>query len=118
MAPPGVDLILGGRRDPSWGPAVLIGLGGTAAEAMGDVAVGLAPLGESDAEDMLARLRGAKLLDGWRGAPAADRSAVVNAIVAMGDFLAAQPAVAEVDINPLRATPAGVVALDALIVTE
>lgn len=117
MASDGIDLILGGRRDPSWGPAVLIGLGGTAAEAMGDVAVGLAPLGAADAERMLASLRGARLLDGWRGAPAADRSAVVDAIVALGDFLAGQPAVREIDINPLRATPDGVLALDALIVT-
>lgn len=116
MAPSGVDLILGGRHDGSWGAAVLIGLGGTAAEAMGDVAVCLAPLGAADAEAMLAALRGGKMLDGWRGAPPCDRGAVINAIVAMGDFLAAHPTVSEVDINPLRATPDGVIALDALIV--
>lgn len=117
-APDGVDLILGGVRDPSWGPAVLIGLGGTAAEAMGDVAVGLAPMGPADAARLIDSLRGSKLMDGWRGAAPVDREAVIDAIVALGDFLVHHPDVSEIDINPLRATPDGVIALDALFVVH
>jgi len=116
MAPAGVELIAGALRDPSFGPVVLVGLGGTAAEALQDTAVRLAPLSADDALDMLDELRGRRLLDGWRGAPPVDRPAIARAIVALGRILLEQPALAEIEINPLRATAAGVVALDALVV--
>jgi acetyltransferase len=116
MAPPGVELIAGAVRDPSFGPVVLIGLGGTAAEALQDTAVRLAPLSEDDALEMLGELRGRRLLDGWRGAPPADRRAIARAIVALGRILLDHPELAEIEINPLRAAAAGVLALDALAV--
>ena len=116
MAPAGVDLILGARRDPSYGPTVLIGLGGTEAEALQDVGIRLAPLNEIDAHEMLDGLRGRALLDGWRGAPAADRDAIVAAILAVAELICTQPALQELDINPLRCGPNGAVALDALMI--
>jgi acetyltransferase len=77
--------------------------------------VRLAPLAADDALDMLDELRGRGMLDGWRGAPAADRGAIARAIVALGRVLLDHPAVSEIEINPLRATPGGVLALDALV---
>jgi len=115
MAPPGVELIAGCVRDASFGPAVMVGLGGTAAEALQDTAVRLAPLTEGDALDMLGELRGTRLLDGWRGAPPADRRAIARALVALGRILLECPDLDEVEINPLRATADGVLALDALV---
>jgi len=95
---------------------VLIGLGGVEAEALQDVSIRLAPLSEVDARDMLDELRGRALLDGWRGAPAVDRDAVVAAILAVADLLCSQPALQELDINPLRCGPNGALALDALMI--
>jgi acetate---CoA ligase (ADP-forming) len=116
MVAPGVDLILGARRDPSYGPTVLIGLGGIEAEALQDVSIRLAPLNEIDAREMLDGLRGRVLLDGWRGAPAVDREAIVAAILAVAELICAQPALQELDINPLRCGPNGALALDALMI--
>lgn len=115
MAPAGVDLILGARRDPAFGPTVLVGLGGIEAEALQDVSIRLAPLSDIDAHEMLDGLRGRALLDGWRGAPAVDRDAVVAAILAVADLIGSQPALQELDINPLRCGPHGALALDALM---
>ncbi len=114
LSPAGVELIIGARNDPSWGPVVLVGLGGTAAEAYGDVAMRLAPLTRAEALDMLRSLRAAGLLDGFRGAPAADRDAVAHLIVRLGEFVMRTPGLREVDLNPVRAYPEGVCVLDAV----
>jgi hypothetical protein len=81
-----------------------------------DVGIRLAPLNEIDAHEMLDGLRGRALLDGWRGAPAADRDAIVAAILAVAELICTQPALQELDINPLRCGPNGAVALDALMI--
>ncbi|MZR13684.1 CoA-binding protein [Maritimibacter sp. DP07] len=118
MAPDGIELIIGGIRDPSWGPCVVLGLGGILAEAVSDSAVGIAPLSDMDVDNMLEGLRGKALLDGFRGLPRADRSAVSAAAMAVGRILAEHPEIAEIEINPLRVNEAGAVALDALVVIE
>ena len=118
MAGPGVELIAGAVRDPSFGPVVMVGLGGVAAEAMRDSAVRLAPITEFDALEMLDELRGKALLDGFRGAPAADRAAIAQVLVALSQLMLDAPGIAEIDVNPLRAGPAGAIALDALIVAQ
>lgn len=116
MAAPGIDLILGGVRDPVFGPTVLLGMGGVTAEALKDVTLRLAPLTKADAREMLTELRTSTLLDGWRGSPAVDKEAIVRALIVVGELFAAHPEIAELDINPLRATAHGAYALDALIV--
>ena len=119
MAPDGVDLVVGARRDPVFGPLVLLGLGGTTAEALDDVALRLAPLSVSEAAAMPDELAGRALLDGWRGGPVLDREAVAEVVTALGAFLDAHPHVAEIEINPLRLNADGLVALDAVcIATE
>lgn len=118
MAPPGVDLVVGARRDPVFGPVVLLGLGGTAAEALADVAVRLAPLTAAEAATMPDDLAARAVLDGWRGGPVLDADALGRTVAALGDLLAGHPGVAEIEINPLRLTATGLVALDAVITTR
>jgi acyl-CoA synthetase (NDP forming) len=115
MAPPGLELIVSATRDPSFGPVVLVGLGGTLTEALRDTTTLLAPVTLTEAEEMLERLRSVALLGGWRGSPRLDRGAVARCIVALGDLLWANPSVEELEVNPLRVYPEGVLALDAVL---
>jgi acyl-CoA synthetase (NDP forming) len=118
MAPPGVELIVGGRRDAVFGPAVLVGFGGILAEVLDDVAVMLAPVAAGTVRARLGRLRGAALLAGVRGQPGVDVDALAAAVAAVGDLLVADPTIAEIDCNPVIAGRAGVLAVDALVVLE
>ena len=118
MAEPGLELIVGMRRDPLFGPVVLVGLGGVLAEVLDDVAIRLAPVTAGEAAAMLADLRGAALLDGPRGRPAIDRAAIVDLVVRLGDLAAARPDIVEIDLNPVIAGPGGAIAVDALVVLE
>lgn len=115
MAPSGVELIIGGVRDPSWGPVVVIGIGGVLAEAHSDTAVRLAPLTRTDVAAMLDSLRAKKLLDGFRNLPRCDRDAIAKTAIAIGRLLEEHPEVAEVEINPLRVNEGSALALDALV---
>ncbi|WP_456550147.1 acetate--CoA ligase family protein [Blastococcus sp. SYSU D00813] len=115
MAPPGVDLIAGATRDPVFGPTVLLGLGGVVAEALADVAVAPAPLAPEAAGALAGELAGRALLDGFRGGPVADRAAIGAVLAALGDLLAAHPEVGSVEVNPLRVTADGLLALDAVV---
>lgn len=118
MAPSGVDLIVGARRDPVFGPIVLLGLGGTAAEAIGDVVIRSAPLSPEAAAAMPGELAAGDLLRGWRGAPAADEAELGRIIAALGGLIAANEWIEELEINPLRVTAEGTIALDAVLVTR
>ena len=118
MAPPGVDLVVGARRDPVFGPVVLLGLGGTTAEALADVAIRLAPLAPAEAAAMPSELAGQALLTGWRGGPVLDNDELGGLIAALGDLLAANPSLDDIEVNPLRLTDDGLVALDAVIIIK
>lgn len=111
-----VELIVGARRDPSFGPVVLVGLGGVQAELHKDVQVALAPVTEDQAVAMIRSLRSYPLLDGWRGRPQVDVDAAAGAVAAVSRLLAERPDVVEAEINPLRVGPAAAVAVDALVV--
>jgi acyl-CoA synthetase (NDP forming) len=117
MAGAGPELILGMARDPALGPLVVIGAGGILAEFLADRAVALPPLTEQSAAALIARLRSARLLSGFRGQPATDLAALAAAVAAFSTLvtdLADQ--LAAFDINPLICTPDGPVAVDALAV--
>jgi acetyltransferase len=118
MAAQGVDLVVGARRDPVFGPIVLLGLGGTTAEALADVGVRLAPLPQSEAATMPGELAGRALLNGWRGGPVLDNAELGRVIAMVGDVLVDNPHLAEIEINPLRVTTGGLVALDALLIVQ
>ena len=105
MARRGVELIVGARRDPQFGPLVLVGLGGIFAEVLDDVVLGLAPLHPDDALEMLGGLRHAQVLDGARGRRPVNRRAVAALLVALGDAMARNPGWIEVDLNPVIAGP-------------
>jgi acetate---CoA ligase (ADP-forming) len=118
MAPlhEGVELIVGARTDPRFGPVAMVGLGGIHAEVFKDVAVDLAPLDPVAAERLLRSLRGAPLLAGVRGRPPLDVGAAARAGAALSQVAAARPDVAEIEINPLLVTPSGATALDARVI--
>lgn len=118
MAPPGLELIVAAKRDESFGPLVMVGLGGIYAEALRDTVTRLAPLTQTEAEEMLEQLRLAPLFSGWRGRPKLDGPAVARCLVTLGQFVCQQPRVESLEINPLRVYPSGVLALDALLIRE
>jgi acyl-CoA synthetase (NDP forming) len=120
MAPPGVEMIVGARRDPEWGPVLMVGLGGIWVEALDDVRLMPADLASAQVVEEIHRLRGAPLLRGLRGAAAADVEALADTVMRIGAAIRARPEIVEIDVNPLvvLAAGAGVIALDALIVTE
>jgi acetyltransferase len=109
------ELIVGVATDPVFGPVVLFGEGGTAVELRKDRAVGLPPLNARLARDLVARTRIGALLAGYRGRPAADAGAVVDALLKISQMACDLPALAELDINPLLADAHGVLALDARV---
>lgn len=114
MAPKGVELIASGMHDPAFGPVVMAGLGGLFTEVLKDVVFRLAPIGISDALEMLAGLKGSALLHGVRGRPAVDQAALAQVIVNLSRLVADWPNLRELELNPLIAWEGGVVAVDAL----
>jgi acyl-CoA synthetase (NDP forming) len=117
MAPPGVEMIVGAKRDPGWGPVVLVGLGGIWTEALDDVRLIPADLAREQVIDEIGRLKGARLLQGLRGSAPVDVGAVADVALRVGALMRVRPEISEIDINPLVAYPDRVLALDALIVT-
>ena len=120
MAPRGLEMIVGARRDPDWGPVTLVGLGGVWAEALHDVRVLPVDLDLDEISEEIGKLRGAPLLRGMRGEAARDVAALATTVQRIGSLLAAQPEIQEIDLNPVTVYDAGegVLALDALIVTN
>lgn len=113
----GLELFVGVTRDPQWGPVLALGLGGIWVETMKDVALRLLPLAASDVHGMLRSLRGAKLLDGQRGVPAADRDRIAAVVHAIGEAaLGLGPDLEALEINPLWVRGESIEALDALAV--
>ncbi|WP_326523844.1 acetate--CoA ligase family protein [Sphingomonas sp.] len=113
----GVELIVGARNDPDWGPVILVGFGGVTAELLHDVRLLPIDLTHDAIVAELRALKQAALLDGYRGSPVLDVDAVADLIAKLGRVLAGTPAIREVDLNPVVVYPkgGGVVALDALI---
>jgi acetyltransferase len=118
MAPSGIDLVVGARRDPVFGPVVLLGLGGTTAEVLADVAIRLAPLAPVQAAAMPADLAAHALLTGWRGGPVLDAEELGRVVASLGDLLTANPELEDIEVNPLRLTDDGLIALDAVVITR
>ena len=121
MLPPGLEIILGLKKDPIFGPTILFGLGGIYVELLKDVALRSAPLREEDAREMLEEIQGKALLDGVRGEPPRDRQALLSILMRLSRMaVELEDHVAELDINPLILYPEGegAVAADALIILD
>lgn len=111
----GIDLLIGAKRDPSFGPVLTVGQGGIFVEGIGDVAHELAPLAAADAAELLARTRIGKLLEGARGS-SFDQRAAVRAVLAVSQLMLDNPQIAELEFNPFRTFPKGGWALDVRLV--
>jgi acetate---CoA ligase (ADP-forming) len=109
------ELLAGVVQDPVFGPLVAFGPGGTLAELIGAARFALAPLTDMDVDVALTTGKAAKLLDGWRGAPAADRAAVAEVLHRLSQLAIDLPEVSELDLNPVLAGPTGAVAVDARV---
>jgi acyl-CoA synthetase (NDP forming) len=120
MSRPGVEFIVGARRDPDWGPVVAIGFGGTLVEILDDVCLMAPDVTTEDIVRELGRLRGAKLFAGARGAPPADVAALAAIAAKVAALMRAAPDVMEIDLNPVMVYPQGqgACALDALVVAK
>jgi acyl-CoA synthetase (NDP forming) len=116
MVQAGIEIVVGARRDPLFGPTVLVGLGGILVELLRDTQVALAPVSHAEALAMLSRLKGAKLLSGFRNLPAADLDMLAGIVQRISELAADHgDRIAEIDVNPLICAGTRQVAVDALI---
>jgi len=115
MVAGGVEMLVGATCDPNFGPVMACGTGGTLVELFSDVALRLHPLTDIDAAEMINELRGAPLLRGYRGQPAADETALRDVLLRLSALIEACPEILELDINPLKVLPSGACAVDARI---
>jgi acyl-CoA synthetase (NDP forming) len=113
----GTEVIVGGLRDPSFGPVVLTGLGGVFTEVFEDTSHRIAPIDRAEARAAIEELQAAELLAGYRGSDPADVDALANVVATVGDLVTEYP-IAELDVNPVLASADGAVALDALVVLD
>ncbi|HYA14696.1 MAG TPA: acetate--CoA ligase family protein [Syntrophales bacterium] len=113
-----LELILGLLRDPHFGPCVMLGLGGIMAEILSDAVFAPAPLTEEDALNLISRMRGQKIFDGFRGEPPVNRKALARMLATLGDIGLKYPRIQEIDINPMIVSESGLVAVDATIILQ
>ncbi|MFP9193924.1 acetate--CoA ligase family protein [Natrialbaceae archaeon A-CW1-1] len=114
----GIEVIVGGIRDPSFGSIVLVGLGGIMVEVLQDTSHRLAPISTAEALEMISELEAAPLFDGYRGSPAINKNAISEVIVTVGELLDTHEEIREIEINPLLAQSDRVVVLDALVALD
>ncbi len=110
----GQEFIIGSRRDPQFGPLLIVGTGGIEVELKQDIATGLAPISPDRASRLLGRTEAGLRIVGWRGSPAGDRQAVINAMIRLGQLADDFPELQEIEVNPLivLAEGSGAVAVD------
>jgi acyl-CoA synthetase (NDP forming) len=113
MVHEGVEVILGGKRDPHFGPVLMFGLGGIHVEIYDDVTFRVAPLTDFDARSMIEEVRGARIFEGYRGKTPIDRETLIQALLSLSQLMVENPNIAEMDINPLIITQETAVAVDA-----
>ena len=118
MVPAGVEMLVGVVQDQHFGPVLACGAGGTATELLKDVAVRITPITRGEADRMVRSLKTFPMLDGYRGAPRADVSALEDVLLRVSALVEAHPEVAEMDLNPLIVHPSGAVVVDARIRLE
>jgi acetyltransferase len=107
MAPPGIEVILGGKRDPEFGPVVLFGMGGVFTEVFRDVAVRVAPVSGGQAIEMINQTKGSILMKGFRGQPLYDVESLLSTILTFSKILIDFPGIYELEINPFFVLPKG-----------
>ncbi len=118
MTPSGLEVLVGMNRDPQFGPLVTFALGGIYVEILKDATFRIAPFSREEAEQMLEEIRARALLDGVRGRPPADKPAIIDALLRIGQLVQDFPEIVEMDINPLMVfeNGQGAVAIDMRLV--
>lgn len=116
--PPGLEVIVGGLRDTTFGPSVMFGLGGVFAEVLEDATFRVVPLKPRDAREMITEIRGYPLLKGARGQQEYAIDALVELIMTLSAMMAERPEIEEMDLNPVRVFANGLTALDARILVR
>ncbi|MFX0085102.1 MAG: acetate--CoA ligase family protein [Candidatus Hodarchaeota archaeon] len=114
----GVELFIGSTLDPMFGSILAFGLGGIYVEVLKDVVFRLIPIEHEDATEMLSEIKSAKILDGIRGQPPVDKKALVELLMKTSSFIADNPMVEELDLNPVFANDKGVYVVDARIILK
>lgn len=118
MIPGEIEIIVGGRRDPSFGAVVLLGIGGIATELIKDVSIRIAPVARGDVKEMVGELRLGSLLEGFRGLPRVSGASIASVVTAVSSLLLENPSIDELDINPLKWHNGRLVALDARVLLK
>jgi len=118
MSHGGYEIIIGSKKDPTFGPALMFGMGGTGVELYRDVAVDFPPLNQALARSMIQSTKVSRLLEGYRGKAPVDMTALEQALVKVSYLLVDFPEILEMDVNPLQVRHDGICALDARIVIE
>ena len=118
MARPGVEVIIGMSKDIEFGPLVMFGLGGIWVEVLKDVSFRIAPLTRRDAREMIREIKGYPLLEGYRGKESVDVSNLEDYLLKVSDFVERNPAIKELDLNPIFAYSDSAVAVDARVILE
>lgn len=116
MAKPGIEVMVGLTHDRTFGPVVMFGLGGVFVELLKDVAFRVVPLRPKDARAMLREIQGFPTLQGYRGIPPVDLSALEDIMLKLSDLAQQRPEIREIDLNPVYAYPTGALAVDARII--
>jgi len=115
MAPPGVEVIIGTKRDDQFGPVILFGIGGVLVEVLKDVVFRVLPISDRSAREMIDEIHAVKLLDGFRGQPPADRAAIAKLLGVVSELVQAYPDILTMDLNPVLVHQDGLTAVDARI---
>jgi len=118
MARPGLEVIIGMSRDEQFGPVLMFGLGGVLVEVLKDVSFRLVPLTERDAAEMVREIKGYPLLEGYRGQEAVDVSYLEELLLKVSAFVEDNPAISQLDLNPIFAYSDGALAVDARVILE
>jgi acetyl-CoA synthetase (ADP-forming) len=118
MAPPGQEIIIGVTKDLQFGHAVMFGLGGIMVEVMKDVSFRIVPLTGKDAGEMVAEIRGTRVLEGIRGKKPSDVQAVRDLLLRISDLVARHPEIEEMDLNPVIVHEKGLTVADSRVVVS
>ena len=116
MAKPGVEVIMGIIKDPSFGPVIMFGMGGIFVELFKDVSFRVVPIEKADAEEMIDEIKGKKLLQGYRGQEPANFNSLQQMLLKLSEFANSTPEIKEIDMNPVFANKDGAVVVDARII--
>jgi acetyl-CoA synthetase (ADP-forming) len=118
MAPSSTEVIVGMTKDPTWGPALMFGLGGIFVEVLKDVSFRVAPITERDANEMVREIKAFKILEGIRGQPPADIDAIVDILLKISKLVMENPTIDEIDLNPVFVYEDGAKAVDTRILIK